>query len=221
MEDNDTGFSRKIIEQMEAKIDAFTFEGIIERLDAVFNKQWSFRFEGPHLVNVPSRVPRNKKAKNPQSFITTEVAHWQCTCSITINIGEVTEITREYSVLVSASDDSSFAIARDLSLILAAYYGFGVGKKSNIVIEDFGISAPIKLEWGGVSEDDLKNNLNELDYLKKTLGIKINSELDPYVNEFSEGDLSSHKHITRSNLKEFCEFLKSKIEQNAQPSRIK
>lgn len=203
------GLPKKTIEALEARMDSFSFETIVERMDEVFSKNWSYRFNGPDIVDVPTRVPKVRNAKNPKVYVKTNVPHWQCTCTISISTNELSEIVREYSVLVPVEDSSSFCVSRDLSLIYCAYYGLRVGKKSEIVFEDSN-QVDVELELGG-SLQDIRLAMQELSEAKAKLGIHKNVELDDFVKEFSAGELTSHKGITKTNLREFTNFLKTRV----------
>jgi hypothetical protein len=205
MGDFGLGMPKAVIVALEAKLASFTFDSIVDRLDEVFSKGWSYHFQGPEIVSVPKRRPRNPQAKNPRSFILIDEPNWQCLCSISISWPDkLQEIVREYSVLLPV-EDGSFQVAHDLAFIYTAYYGLGVGKKSKDLFESV---AKVELQLFE-STDVIEEALKELALVKRKLGISTQAGLDPYVQEWNS-ELSSHEDIDKTNLRAFISFLHTK-----------
>jgi hypothetical protein len=129
-------------------------------------------------------------------------------CAIEI-IGptQFNEICREYSVLIPAVEDGSFEVARDLAFIYTAHYGLGVGKRS----KDLFLTETDKVELAVTEPNDVIDACKkELDSIKRKLGIGSLAELEPLITEWNP-DLNSVQDITKSNLKGFVSFLRTKL----------
>jgi hypothetical protein len=213
--ENEFGLPQSIINALEEKMDSFTFDSIVERLDSVFAKGWSFHFDGPTITEVPKLVPRYPKAKNPTAFKTEIVAHWQCQCVIEIiTADKFNEIAREYSVCVPVSEPSSFEIARDMSFIYTAHYGLGVGRRSKDLFEQQD-TKKIEVQIGD-SNETITQSLEELRSLMIAMKITDKSLLDPYVHEFDH-ELQHFTDINRTNLRRFIAFLTDKLAGQTKP----
>jgi len=77
----------------------------------------------------------------------------------------------------------------------------------------------VEEESGDVNKEELADDdwdpedVELLKSLMAALGIEDNEELDPYVQEFSEGQLESHWDITPENIKAFNAYLESLIQE--------
>lgn len=209
---DDDGLPRQLIQALEEEIEAFTFDTIVERLDQVFKKMWSYHYDGPNLVAVPQKVPVNRRAKRPRVFRWQEHPHWECKCTLSIAIPSseyIGDISREYTVLVPADDDEAFCLARDLAFIYAAYYGLRVGKRSEIIFESE-YQTKVVVSIGG-EPDEVREAIADLQQLRQTLKLHHYADLDPLVEEWSNGELTSHLSITKHNVVAFTQFLKEKV----------
>ena len=207
------GIDKEKIIALEAELPSLTFRSIVSRLDEVFNKGWSYRYNGPVIVDVPKQIPKNPQAKNPRAFITKDMPMWQCACSIEVCLPNgIMSIDREYCVLVPV-EEGNFELARDLSFMYAAYYGWGVGKKTVEVFKPEMETAPsIQFEE---APDQFKETVRELELVKRMLKITKNSELDTYVRDWNE-EFRSHRDINRTNLRAFVTYLKTRVNDDEQ-----
>jgi hypothetical protein len=201
------GLDAETIKALEAPMESLTVDGMIRRLDSVLEKAWSFQFQGPEIVDVPTKVAKYKTAKNPQAFVQKNVPHFQCSCQIILHVPGLDSMIREYSVLIPV-EEGSFGVARDLALIYAAHKGWGVGRQSADIFtaEDNLVQVEVGLE-----PSEVEKRLKEIEEIKLKLGLKHHHELASYVLEWSDGELSSILSITRQNIGEFTDFLQTKV----------
>jgi hypothetical protein len=205
------GLPQDQIEALEAPLSEITFSSIVERLDSVIGKAWSYQWEGPEIVDVPTKVAKYPNAKNPRVFVTKDVPHYKCCCTIMLGMmSDSIPMIREYTLLMAVTE-GAFEVIRDLSFIYAAHYGCGVGKRSAEIFPKQKFEVKMQLGPEGTQLDQLKE---ELDQIKAKMGIKKNIDLDEYVKEWSGGELGSHMHINKTNLLSFTEFLKTKTEDH-------
>jgi hypothetical protein len=219
MNENAFGLPKDIIDALEAKLASFTFGSIVERLDSVFSKGWSYHFEGPEVVQVPKRIARYPQAKNPRSFRYVDAPHWHCKCAVEIYIPNQWmdhggAIVREYSVCVPV-DEGSFEFARDLAFVYTAHYGLGVGRRSTELFQPEG-HVEIVI---GEPADAIENHLKELASIKTLLKITGNVGLDGYVREWNP-ELANYMDINKTNIREFITFLRTKVTNDSdEPDR--
>jgi len=202
------GIPQDQIELLESKLETITFSSIVDRLDAALGKAWSYQFEGPDVIDVPTRVPKFPKAKNPKAFKTVDVPYYKCSCTIILHVVDGIPMVREYTLQIPV-DEGAFEVARDLAFIYTAHHGWGVGKRSTELFPKLGEEVTVEL---GESATVIDTSLKVLANLKAKLGFKRNAELDPLVQEWSNGEMSSHYSINKTNILKFNEFLQSKVD---------
>lgn len=205
------------IEQLEAKIETITFSSIVDRLDTVLAKAWSYQLDGPEVIDIPTRVPINKTAKNPKAFKMILQPYYKCSCTIILHVVDGVPMIREYTLQVPV-EEGAFEVARDLAFIYTAHHGWGVGKRSTEIFPKLGEEVSVEL---GESPAVIDTSLQVLASLKAKLGFKRNAELDPLVLEWSNGEMSSHYSINKTNILKFNEFLQSKVDDAREPNQPK
>jgi adenylate cyclase class IV len=70
-----------------------------------------------------------------------------------------------------------------------------------------------ELESGTGADEWDPEDVERMKQLKKRLGITDNEQLNKHVKEFSLGQLTSYLDITPDNIKAFCDYLESLLEE--------
>lgn len=206
------GLTKEQTDKLEAPLEHVSLATLRERIDAVMGKEWGFQFEGPEIIAVPHLSPA-PTTKAPNRMLSQDRPFYRCSCSIMLFVTEGQPVIREYTIQLPVAD-GAFETAREMSFIYAAHHGWGVGKKTADVFAD---ETEIELQVGPPI-DELIAAKKVLASAKAKLGIKKNTELDRYVEEWSAGEMTSHMLVTKKDLPSFAQFLNMKVPENVRQS---
>ncbi len=188
----DTGYGKKL--------DYIEGARVIEILNTAFDYQWSFEIIDSQIIQAePHRDAPQGKYVLVLGKLTVPGLGVKMAYGSKIIVGKTSE---QESVHKAAMTD---ALKKCATL-------FGVAKELYLDDDDTPArpAAAPRAESSTNNKYDI-NEVNALKELKAVLGIVNNTQLDPYVKDFSGGKLTSFTDINPGNIAAFNAYLRSKL----------
>lgn len=179
---------------------------VIELLNKAFNYQWDFEILDMQIIQAePWKNQEQGKYAQVKARITVPGLAYKEAVGSKAIIGRTSE---QESVFKAAMTD---ALKKAATL-------FGIGRE--LYLDDVDEVTPNKTNYNNKQAQKQHeqqrpqydpNDVNTLKEYKAVLGITNNSELDPYIKDWSGGKLNNFKDITPTNIKALNAYLKTKV----------
>ncbi len=187
------------------KLDYIEGARVIEILNKAFNYQWSFEIIHTETVQAEDYYNKRSSTSEPQGKYVLVLG------KLTVPGLGVKMAYGSKTIVGRTSEQESVHKAAMTDALKKCATLFGVAKE--LYLDDESVATPQKSPRPRVSNARNRYDVDEVNALKELkaiLGITDNSQLDPYVKDFSGGKLSSYKDINPSNIATFNAYLRSK-----------